>query len=152
MLQKTQSQIFKEWIATATIEELDEELLNLEEIGISMISQIEKYDLKIKTEDPSQEDQDWRLRISHSSRWTRCQINAVQRRILALKQKFNAEARAENVRLASGSSKLKYDRITSYEHAWVEAALKILHEDTLSRISTAAKESLESADRQLEKQ
>lgn len=176
---KTKHQIFKEWLSTATIDELEEELFELDETNLSLLSQIDQYELRIKTESPTQENEDWRLRAGHLQRWTYYQKRTVERRIKTVSGKLKAELKAENGRLnieaarvkaerlanpdpestkvehnrlAKEAIRLKHERSISCDKAWIAAAKTILDTETFSRISTAAKESLESADRQLEKQ
>lgn len=185
MFPKTKHQIFKEWLETATIDELEEELFELNETNLSVLSQIERYELRAKTEPPTQENKDWRLRAGHLQRWTYYQKKTIEHRIKTIKQELKVEAIAEHNRLMEESARLKrermlrgleprsaegnqiaaercriaeeairlkHERATSNDQAWIAAAKAILDRDTFLRISTAAKESLESTDRQLEKQ
>ena len=179
MLPKTKHQTFKEWLPTATIAELEEELFELDETNLSLLSQIERHELRIKTEAPTQENEGWRLRASHLQRWTYYQKRSIERRIVVVRQELAAELKAENGRLnieaarvkaerlanpgsestkvehnrlAKEAIRLKHERSTSHDQAWIAAAKTILDKATFNRISSAAKESLESADRQLEKQ
>lgn len=176
---KTKHQVFKEWLSTATIVQLEEELFELDETNLSLLSQLDQYELRIKTESPTQENEDWRLRAGHLQRWTYYQKKTVECRIVVARRELAAELKAENgrlnieaarakaERLANPSSestkvehnrlakeaiRLKHERSTSIDRAWIAAAKTILDADTFNRISSAAKESLESTDRQLEKQ
>ena len=180
MLPKTKHQIFKEWLLTATIDELEEELFELDETNLSLLSQIDRYELRIKTESPTWEDEDWRSRAAHLQRWTYYQKKTIERRIKTVKDQLKAEARVEHNRLMEESARLKHERMlrgleprsaeqnriteealrlkqeairlkhersVSTDQAWIAAAKTILDPETFNRISSAAKESLESADR-----
>ena len=149
---KSENQLFKEWLSTAIAKELKQELLHLSETDLSISFQIDRYELKIKSEPPSQEDQAWRFRAGCSRRWVHHQRKAIEHRVEPLK----IESKAENTRLNAESARLKQERIEAQakcgNRAWIAAAKSILDPEVIARISTAAKESLESADRQPEKQ
>ena len=82
---KTVHQAFIDWLAIATIDELEAELLYLGEINLSSrISQIEKYDLKIKTILATPENEDWKLGASHSQRTAYYQIKMIEHKIVSV--------------------------------------------------------------------
>ena len=141
---KTANQNFKEWLAKTTIDELKEELLTLSETDLSIHWQVDQYELKRKTETPSQESQEWRLRAGHSLRWVYHQRRAIEHRLEALK----TELKAENNRLNVESAKLKHEQITSRDRLWIEAAKMVLDTATFGQITNVANELISAADRE----
>lgn len=95
---QTKHQAFKEWLSSATIDELEEELFELDETNLSLLAQIDRDDLRIKKEPPTQEREEWRVNVEYLQRWTYYQKKTIERRIVSLNQKLDAELKAENSR------------------------------------------------------
>lgn len=157
-------QIFKEWLDSATIEELEKEIFELDETNFSVTTQIEQHDFKAKTQPPTQESEDWRLRADHLQRWTYYQKKAIERRIVSINIKNEAESKAENARLSIevarlkseraanhyNNVRLKHERATSRDKAWIATAKMVLDEPTFKHITNLANELMSADDRQQE--
>lgn len=180
MIPKTKHQIFKEWLVDATIDELEEELFELDETNLSLLSQLAQHELRFKTEIPTQENEEWRGRADRLQRWTYYQKKAIERRIVAINQKLAAEIKAENGRLnieaarlkserlaanpdielrkaehnrlVEEAIRLKHERATNWDQMWIQAAKIVLDKATFKRITTVADELSGTSDRQQEDQ
>jgi hypothetical protein len=117
MIPKTKHQIFKEWLVDATIDELEEELFDLDETNLSLLSQLAQHELRFKAEIPTQENEEWKGRADHLQRWTYYQKRTIERRIAAKKRELAAELKAENSRrnmeAALLKEKLKSERVAN---------------------------------------
>ena len=170
-LQKTAFQSFKEWMTSATTAELEAELFDLDETNLSVLSQLEQYDLKVRTELPTQYGEEWRLRASHKQRWTYYQKSSIERRIVSLREIRKTEIKAangllnvevakaakkrdpeaesrrlEHNRIAEESIRLKHQRTLTYDNIWIKAAVSVLDKETIKAIADLANRKQEELD------